>query len=284
MADYIINVGVEVEDSALNTLETRINSLKEKHIKLGVELGNTKQLTKNAQMAVKTISKATAKAAKNTPVIKGSNLVEQMVDPEKALKSMANTASKLSKYQGKLDLGEVKLSVNQGIMGELDGLLAKLNEIKSTAKNMGSIKLTVGDNIKTKDGKIVIGETTSSSNTARSAGITLRQAQAEIKRNMKTAGTLQDQYVKGLINESTYKQSRNSLYRRNGELAKQIRSNGTAADWATTAADVRQAQAKNQEAYKAMTQNMTKLSLIWVRNRRHSIKWLKYIILTMVNH
>ena len=39
MADYIINVGVEVEDSALNTLETRINSLKEKHIKLGVELG-----------------------------------------------------------------------------------------------------------------------------------------------------------------------------------------------------------------------------------------------------
>lgn len=255
MADYIINVGVEVEDSALNTLETRINSLKEKHIKLGVELGNTKQLTKNAQMAVKTISKATAKAAKNTPVIKGSNLVEQMVDPEKALKSMANTASKLSKYQGKLDLGEVKLSVNQGIMGELDGLLAKLNEIKSTAKNMGSIKLTVGDNIKTKDGKIVIGETTSSSNTARSTGITLRQAQAEIKRNMKTAGTLQEQYVKGLINESTYKQSRNSLYRRNGELAKQIRSNGTAADWATTAADVRQAQAKNQAAYESMTQS-----------------------------
>ena len=184
MADYIINVGVQVEDSALNALETRINSLKEKHIKLGVELGNTKQLTKNAQTAVKTISKATAKAAKNTPVIKGSNLVEQMVNPEEALKSMANTVSKLSRYQDKLDLGEVKLSVNQGIMGELDGLLAKLNEIKSTAKNMGSIKLTVGDNIKTKDGKIVVGETTSSSNTARSTGITLRQAQAEIKRNM----------------------------------------------------------------------------------------------------
>ena len=69
MADYIINVGVEVEDSALNALETRINSLKEKHIKLGVELGNTKQLTKNAQTAVKTISKATAKAAKSTPII-----------------------------------------------------------------------------------------------------------------------------------------------------------------------------------------------------------------------
>lgn len=64
MADYIINVGVEVEDSALNTLETRINSLKEKHIKLGVELGNTKQLTKNAQMAVKTISKALPKPLK----------------------------------------------------------------------------------------------------------------------------------------------------------------------------------------------------------------------------
>ena len=255
MADYIINVGVEVEDSALNTLETRINSLKEKHIKLGVELGNTKQLTKNAQMAVKTISKATAKAAKNTPVIKGSNLVEQMIDPEKALKSMANTASKLSKYQGKLDLGEVKLSVNQGIMGELDGLLAKLNEIKSTAKNMGSIKLTVGDNIKTKDGKIVVGETTSSSNTARSTGITLRQAQAEIKRNMKTIGTLQEQYVSGIIDESTYKQSKRTIGHRNSQLARQIQNQGTASDWVTSASDIRGAQAKNQEAYKAMTQS-----------------------------
>ena len=255
MADYIINVGVEVEDSALNALETRINSLKEKHIKLGVELGNTKQLTKNAQMAVKTISKATAKAAKNTPVIKGSNLVEQMVDPEKALKSMANTANKLSKYQGKLDLGEVKLSVNQGIMGELDGLLAKLNEIKSTAKNMGSIKLTVGDNIKTKDGKIVVGETTSSSNTARSTGITLRQAQAEIKRNMKTIGTLQEQYVSGIIDESTYKQSKRTIGHRNSQLARQIQNQGTASDWVTSASDIRGAQAKNQEAYKAMTQS-----------------------------
>ena len=255
MADYIINVGVEVEDSALNALETRINSLKEKHIKLGVELGNTKQLTKNAQTAVKTISKATAKAAKNTPIIKGSNLVEQMVDPEKALKSMANTASKLSKYQGKLDLGEVKLSVNQGIMGELDGLLAKLNEIKSTAKNMGSIKLTVGDNIKTKDGKIVIGETTSSSNTARSTGITLRQAQAEIKRNMKTIGTLQEQYVSGIIDESTYKQSKRTIGHRNSQLARQIQNQGTASDWVTSASDIRGAQAKNQEAYKAMTQS-----------------------------
>ena len=255
MADYIINVGVEVEDSALNALETRINSLKEKHIKLGVELGNTKQLTKNAQTAVKTISKATAKAAKNTPVIKGSNLVEQMVDPEKALKSMANTANKLSKYQGKLDLGEVKLSVNQGIMGELDGLLAKLNEIKSTAKNMGSIKLTVGDNIKTKDGKIVVGETTSSSNTARSAGITLRQAQAEIKRNMKTIGTLQEQYVSGIIDESTYKQSKRTIGHRNSQLARQIQNQGTASDWVTSASDIRGAQAKNQEAYKAMTQS-----------------------------
>ena len=255
MADYIINVGVEVEDSALNALETRINSLKEKHIKLGVELGNTKQLTKNAQTAVKTISKATAKAAKNTPIIKGSNLVEQMVNPEEALKSMANTVSKLSRYQDKLDLGEVKLSVNQGIMGELDGLLAKLNEIKSTAKNMGSIKLTVGDNIKTKDGKIVVGETTSSSNTARSTGITLRQAQAEIKRNMKTIGTLQEQYVSGIIDESTYKQSKRTIGHRNSQLARQIQNQGTASDWVTSASDIRGAQAKNQEAYKAMTQS-----------------------------
>lgn len=168
---------------------------------------------------------------------------------------MANTANKLSKYQGKLDLGEVKLSVNQGIMGELDGLLAKLNEIKSTAKNMGSIKLTVGDNIKTKDGKIVVGETTSSSNTARSAGITLRQAQAEIKRNMKTIGTLQEQYVSGIIDESTYKQSKRTIGHRNSQLARQIQNQGTASDWVTSASDIRGAQAKNQEAYKAMTQS-----------------------------
>lgn len=260
MADYTINVGVEVEDGALNALETRINSLKEKqHIKLDVELGNTKQLTQNAQAAVKTISKATAKAAKNTPVIKGANLVEQMVNPEEALKSMSKSVKDLSKYGEKLNLGEVTLSVNQGIMGELDGLQNKLNSIKETAKNMGSIQLTVGDNIKTENGKIVVGESKSSAaGSTRSAGLTLKQAQAEIKRNMKTAGTLQEQYVKGLINESTYKQSRNSLYRRNGELAKQIRSNGTAADWATTAADVRQAQAKNQAAYESMTSSASR--------------------------
>lgn len=259
MADYTINVGVEVEDDALEALETRINSLKEKHIKLDVELGNTKQLAKNAQTAVKTISKATAKAAKNTPVIKGANLVEQMVNPEEALKSMSKSVKDLSKYGEKLNLGEVTLSVNQGIMGELDGLQNKLNSIKETAKSMGSIQLTVGDNIKTENGKIVVGESKSSTaGSTRSAGLTLKQAQAEIKRNMKTAGTLQEQYVKGLINESTYKQSRNSLYRRNGELAKQIRSNGTAADWATTAADVRQAQAKNQAAYESMTSSASK--------------------------
>lgn len=260
MADYTINVGVEVEDGALNALETRINSLKEKqHIKLDVELGNTKQLTQNAQAAVKTISKATAKAAKNTPVIKGANLVEQMVNPEEALKSMSKSVKDLSKYGEKLNLGEVTLSVNQGIMGELDGLQNKLNSIKETAKSMGSIQLTVGDNIKTENGKIVVGESKSSTaGSTRTAGLTLKQAQAEIKRNMKTAGTLQEQYVKGLINESTYKQSRNSLYRRNGELAKQIRSNGTAADWATTAADVRQAQAKNQAAYESMTSSASR--------------------------
>ena len=254
MADYTIEVGVQVEDSELNALETRINSLKEKEVNLKVGLGNTKQLTKNAQTAVQTISKATAKAAKNTPVIKGANLVEQMVNPEEALKSMSKSVKDLSKYGEKLNLGEVTLSVNQGIMGELDGLQNKLNSIKETAKSMGSIQLTVGDNIKTENGKIVVGESKSSTaGSTRSAGLTLKQAQAEIKRNMKTAGTLQEQYVKGLINESTYKQSRNSLYQRNGELAKQIRSNGTAADWATTAADVRQAQAKNQAAYKEMT-------------------------------
>ena len=259
MADYTIVVGVDVEDSKLNALETRINSLKEKEVNLKVGLGNTKQLTKNAQTAVQTISKATAKAAKNTPVIKGANLVEQMMDPEKALKSMSRSMNTLSKYKEGFNLGEVTLSVNQGIMGELDGLQNKLNSIKETAKSMGSIQLTVGDNIKTQDGKIVVGESKSSTTgSTKSAGLSLKQAQAEIKRNMKTAGTLQEQYVKGLINESTYKQSRSSLYQRNGELAKQIRSNGTAADWATTAADVRQAQAKNQAAYEAMTSSANK--------------------------
>ena len=259
MADYTIVVGVDVEDSKLNALETRINSLKEKEVNLKVGLGNTKQLTKNAQTAVQTISKATAKAAKNTPVIKGANLVEQMVNPEEALKSMSKSVKDLSKYGEKLNLGEVTLSVNQGIMGELDGLQNKLNTIKQTAKSMGSIQLTVGDSIKTQDGKIVVGESKgSTASSSKPAGLTLKQAQAEIKRNMKTAGTLQEQYVKGLINESTYKQSRNSLYRRNGELAKQIRSNGTAADLATTAADVRQAQAKNQAAYEAMTSSANK--------------------------
>lgn len=254
MADYTIQVGVEVEDSKLDALETRINSLKDKHVKLNVDFGNSKQLARNAQTAVKTINKATVKAAKNSPSIKGANLVEQMVDPEKALKAMSSTVGKLSKYQGKLDLGEVRLSVNQGIMGELDGLQNKLNSIKETAKSMGSIQLTVGDNIKTENGKIVVGESKSSTaGSTRTAGLTLKQAQAEIKRNMKTVGTIQQQYANGLIDEATYKQSRKTMYQRNGELARQIRATGTAADWATTATDVRAAQAKNQAAYESMT-------------------------------
>ena len=256
MADYTIQVGVEVEDSKLDALETRINSLKDKHVKLNVDFGNSKQLARNAQTAVKTINKATVKAAKNSPSIKGANLVEQMVDPEKALKAMSSTVDKLSKYQGKLDLGEVRLSVNQGIMGELDGLLSKLNEIKATAKNMGSIKLTVGDNIKTQDGKIVVGSNSSASTgSVRSSGLTLRQAQAEIKKNMKTIGTLQEQYINGHVDESTYRQSKKTIGQRNAYLARMVQTQGTASDWVTSASDIRGAQAKNQEAYKAMTQS-----------------------------
>ena len=52
MADYTIQVGVEVEDSKLDALETRINSLKDKHVKLNVDFGNSKQLARNAQTAV----------------------------------------------------------------------------------------------------------------------------------------------------------------------------------------------------------------------------------------
>lgn len=253
MADYTIVVGVDVEDSKLNALETRINSLKEKHINLDVGLGNTKQLTKNAQTAVKTISKATAKAAKNTPAIKGSNLVEQMINPEEALKTMASNVKALNRYKN-LDLGEIKLSVNTGVIAELDSLQAKLNEIKTTAKSMGSIQLTVGDNIKTENGKIVVGESnTTSSGAIKSTGITLKQAQAEIKKNMKTVGTLQEQYVNGIINESTYKQAKKTIGQRNAQLARQIQAQGTTSDWVTTSTDFRQAQAKNQANFKAMT-------------------------------
>lgn len=254
MADYTIQVGVEVEDSKLDALETRINSLKDKHVKLNVDFGNSKQLARNAQTAVKTINKATVKAAKNSPSIKGANLVEQMVDPEKALKAMSSTVGKLSKYQGKLDLGEVRLSVNQGIMGELDSLLSKLNEIKATAKNMGSIKLTVGDNIKTQDGKIVVGSNSSASTgSVRSSGLTLRQAQAEIKKNMKTIGTLQEQYINGHVDESTYRQSKKTIGQRNAYLARMVQTQGTASDWVTSATDFREAQAKNRAAYREMT-------------------------------
>lgn len=254
MADYTINVGVEVNDSKLDALETRINSLKEKEVTLNVGLGNTKQLTKNAQTAVQTISKATAKAAKNSPTIKGANLIEQIVNPEDALKSMSKSVKDLAKYGEKLDLGEVTLSVNQSIMGELDGLQNKLNSIKETAKSMGSIQLTVGDNFKTENGKIVVGESKSSTTgSAKSVGLSLKQAQAEIKKNMKTIGTLQEQYVGGIIDKATYKQSKKTIGQRNAQLAKQIQTQGTASDWVTSAADFRQAQIKNQAAYKAMT-------------------------------
>lgn len=261
MADYTIDVGVQVTDTELDNLETRINALKNQEINLKVGIGNGKQLAKNAQTAVQAINKASVKAAKNTPVAKGANLVSQMLDPNEALKQMSSSLRKITKYGQNLDLGEIKLSVNATALTELDNLKSKLTEIKSIAHNMGSIQLTVGDNIRTQNGRIIVGSSSSRSGT-QSGTVTVKQAQAEIKKNMRTIGTLQSQYLNGTITEQIYKQSKKNIGQRNSQLARIIQNNGTSTDWVTTSTDLREAQAKNQASYQAMIASADKYGTI----------------------
>lgn len=155
MADYTINVGVEVEDGALEALETRINSLKEKHIKLGVELGNTKQLAKNAQTAVKTISKATAKAAKNTPVIKGASLnrVRDALKGVKASKTKGD-AEKVREdlknaTQDELEIAVQVITDNKDL-SSIDDFYTAFEKAKQAAKDMSDQAAVSLDSIETK--------------------------------------------------------------------------------------------------------------------------------------
>lgn len=246
MADYTIDVGVKVEDSQLDALEAKINELKNKTINLEIGFTGTKQITKNVQAAVKAASKATEKAVQNTSTIKGTNLVEQAIDPDAALKSLNTKLNTLSKYKDNLNLGQVNLSINQSVISELDALQTKLNTIKQTAKNMGSIRLTIDDSIKTQNGKIVVGQ---SAESTQSGKMTLRQAQTQIKNNMKTIGTLNTQYANGAITKAAYEASKRAMYQSNRQAMSYIRTNGKESDVVTAATNIRQA----QTSYRQMT-------------------------------
>ena len=181
MADYTINVDVSVSDGELTALESKINDLKSKPVEIDIKtnLSNIKNISKDISKTIESAEKTIAKKQKT----QGASLIKTLFDPSEVdTKSIAKTVKGINNLIGKdLNLGEVKLSVNDSIFRELDNLQNKLNEIKTTAKSMGSIKLSVADNMTLQDGKIIVGN----SSNGKTKSSTFNNQIKELKLNAK---------------------------------------------------------------------------------------------------
>ena len=135
MADYDINVSVDVDDSQLNSLETKLNNLQSKPIKVKIEseFVNAKDLANSIKKDVKSAVKEAQKAVK----VDSSPILDNLLDTDK-LDKFTKDIKSISKVVGKdLNLGTVSLTVPDSIMNDLNQLHNKLNEIKTTAKSIG---------------------------------------------------------------------------------------------------------------------------------------------------
>lgn len=179
MADYTINVNVDVDEGQLNTLETKLDSLTSKPLEIDIKtnLSNIKSLSKDIKTAVEAAEKSIGSSYKKNK----NSLFKDLFDPGTIdTKSLENSVKGINKLIGKnLDLGEVKLSVPSSVMTELDNLDTKLKQIKETAKSIGSIKLKISDGVDYANGQITVGESGKKKNK-----ITFKQLQQQLKVNM----------------------------------------------------------------------------------------------------
>lgn len=179
MADYTINVNVDVDEGQLNTLETKLDSLTSKPLEIDIKtnLSNIKSLSKDIKTAVEAAEKSIGSSYKKNK----NSLFKDLFDPGTIdTKSLENSVKGINKLIGKnLDLGEVKLSVPSSVMTELDNLDTKLKQIKETAKSIGSIKLKISDGVDYANGQITVGESGEKKNK-----ITFKQLQQQLKVNM----------------------------------------------------------------------------------------------------
>lgn len=177
MADYNISVSVDVDDGQLNSLETKLNNLQSKPIKIKIEseFVNAKDLANSIKKDVKAAVKEAQKAVKAD----SSPILDNLLDTDKLDKFTKNIKS-ISKIVGKeLNLGTVSLTVPDSIMNDLNQLHNKLNEIKTTAKSMGSIKLKVSDKMDLVDGELIVGSSGKANNEK-----SYKQLKSKLQRNV----------------------------------------------------------------------------------------------------
>ncbi len=186
MADYTIDVDVKVDESELNSLETKIDSLKKEPVKIDIipNFKDIKSASKNIKLAVEEAQKDLTKRQSKQK----TSLIKNMFDPGTIdMKEINIALENVRKIIGNnLDLGSVKLSVNDSIMTDLNGLENKLKDIKHLAQSMGSIKLNVSDNINTANNEVVVGNGSKS----KEKTLPFSQYMSLLKSNMKNESSL----------------------------------------------------------------------------------------------
>lgn len=152
MADYQINVGVQVEDSQLNSLENKIKDLQNTpDIKLGVDVqqGNLKKSIESVLTKVNKDYKKKYKGSLTESIVGTADKVKTSADGYKDLGKALKSINSLADKEFNL-----RINIPDGVKNNLNNLHQKLLAIKETAQSMGSIKLKVSDDLKMENGKI----------------------------------------------------------------------------------------------------------------------------------
>lgn len=219
MADYEISVGVNVDDSKINSLKETINSLKNETvtIKVDTKLANTKDLTKSLASQMKALVRESQKIATKNG---SNNLADQLLNPEGLAKSFKEINKYAKTYGKNLDLGEVKLAINASTISDLDMLQGKLIKIKDLAHNMGSIKLSVGNNMEMVDGTLVVGPAKAKD----SQKSNIKTWTNEMKQIAQAQGVLNKQLHFGQITKAEYDKQNLDLTLRNQTLLDNMKS------------------------------------------------------------
>lgn len=218
MADYIVDVDVQVEDSQLDSLETKLKSLEHKELSVNIKtnLSNINDLSKNIKKAVESAEK---EIAKSTSSKTRKSLFKELFDTSTIDTKDLNTAlQRTQKLIGQnLNLGEIKIGIAPSTITGIENLENKLKELKRLAASMGSIKLSISDGIGVKNGEIVVGSQTK----------TLSQDLKELKQIVQSRNVLNKQLKEQSITQEEYSRSvqqvnkeiatkQNEIYQRHG--------------------------------------------------------------------
>lgn len=190
MADYQINVGVQVEDSQLNSLENKIKDLQNTpDIKLGVDVqqGNLKKSIESVLTKVNKDYKKKYKGSLTESIVGTADKVKTSADGYKDLGKALKSINSLADKEFNL-----RINIPDGVKNNLDNLHQKLLAIKETAQSMGSIKLKVSDSLKMENGQIDVSPADGKA-TPKSINKTIKKLISGIKEGARVEGDLRKQ-------------------------------------------------------------------------------------------